>query len=191
MRKRIRCSSGAAITLRDQLTSRRQRPRKAAYAADMAAIDQGELLVAADPHIRAGHRGSDPAVPRSARSLTARWRRPVRARGLLEQLGPGVIASQTSGGLLEFAVRRPDVDLVLNFLDREAKQGPMCCPDEDAQDDHAGRRGSLRAELSAISGSRHRSSLTINVGGQHCVGAPTIAIASRFPDRPSGANAAM
>src|SRR5215469_10364891 len=112
MRKRIRCSSGAAITLRDQLTSRRQRSRKAASAADMAAIDEGELLVAADPHIRAGHRGSDPAVPRSARSLTARWHRPVRARGLLEQLGPGVIASQTSGGLLEFAVRRPDVDLV-------------------------------------------------------------------------------
>jgi hypothetical protein len=41
--------------------------------------------------------------------------------GLLEQSGYVVISCQTSGGLLEFAVRRPDVDLVLHFFDRMAE----------------------------------------------------------------------
>ena len=35
--------------------------------------------------------------------------------GLLEQSGSVVISCQTSGGLVEFAVRRPDVGPVLHF----------------------------------------------------------------------------
>jgi hypothetical protein len=42
--------------------------------------------------------------------------------GLLQQSGSVVICCQTPGGLLEFAVRRPDVDLVLHFFDRLAEQ---------------------------------------------------------------------
>jgi len=44
------------------------------------------------------------------------------AGGMLEQAGSVVISCQTSGGLLEFAVRRPDVDLVLHFFDRLAER---------------------------------------------------------------------
>lgn len=48
--------------------------------------------------------------------------------GLLQQSGSVVICCQTSGGLLEFAVRRPDVDLVLHFFRRIAEQAPTHCP---------------------------------------------------------------
>jgi hypothetical protein len=52
--------------------------------------------------------------------------------GLLEQSGSVVISCQTSGGLLEFAVRRPDVDLMLHFFDRMAEQARRAAPPEDA-----------------------------------------------------------
>jgi hypothetical protein len=49
--------------------------------------------------------------------------------GLLEQSGSVVISCQTSGGLLEFAVRRPDVDLVLHFFDRLVQRGAASAED--------------------------------------------------------------
>ena len=52
--------------------------------------------------------------------------------GLLQQSGSVVICCQTSGGLLEFAVRRPDVDLVLHFFDRLAEQTRRAASTEDA-----------------------------------------------------------
>lgn len=52
--------------------------------------------------------------------------------GLLQQSGSVVICCQTSGGLLEFAVRRPDVDLVLHFFNRLAEQARGAASTEDA-----------------------------------------------------------
>jgi hypothetical protein len=49
--------------------------------------------------------------------------------GLLEQSGSVVISCETSDGLLEFAVRRPDVDLVLHFFDRLAQRGAVSAED--------------------------------------------------------------
>jgi hypothetical protein len=54
------------------------------------------------------------------------------AGGLLDQSGSVVISCETVGGVLEFAVRRPDVDLVMHFFDREAKQAYRAVPAEDA-----------------------------------------------------------
>lgn len=53
--------------------------------------------------------------------------------GLLQQSGSVVICCQTSGGLLEFAVRRPDVDLVLHFFDRLAEHARRTASTEDTQ----------------------------------------------------------
>lgn len=52
--------------------------------------------------------------------------------GLLEQSGFVVISCETSGGLLEFAVRRPDIDLVLHFFERLAEHAPGAVSAEDA-----------------------------------------------------------
>jgi hypothetical protein len=52
--------------------------------------------------------------------------------GVLEQSGSVVISCQTSGGLLEFAVRRPDVALMLHFLNRMAEQAQRAAPPENA-----------------------------------------------------------
>jgi hypothetical protein len=52
--------------------------------------------------------------------------------GLLEQSGSVVISCETSGGLLEFAVRRPDIDLVLHFFDRLAQHARGAVAAEDA-----------------------------------------------------------
>jgi hypothetical protein len=52
--------------------------------------------------------------------------------GLLEQSGSVVISCETSGGLLEFAVRRPDIDLVLHFFDRLAQHARSAVSAEDA-----------------------------------------------------------
>ena len=52
--------------------------------------------------------------------------------GLLQQSGSAVICCQTTGGLLEFAVRRPDVDLVLHFFERMADQARRAVSPEDA-----------------------------------------------------------
>jgi hypothetical protein len=46
------------------------------------------------------------------------------AGGLVQQSGSVVISCETSGGLLEFAVRRPDIDLVLPFFERLAENVP-------------------------------------------------------------------
>jgi hypothetical protein len=55
------------------------------------------------------------------------------ARGRrLEQSGYAVICCHTFGGVLEFAVRRPDVDLVLRFFHREAEQARSAVTTDDA-----------------------------------------------------------
>lgn len=51
--------------------------------------------------------------------------------GGLEQSGSVVISCHTSGGLIEFAVKRPDVNLVLHFFNRMAGPAPRTLPTED------------------------------------------------------------
>jgi hypothetical protein len=51
---------------------------------------------------------------------------------LLEQSGTVVISCETSGGVLEFAVRRPDIDLVLHFFERLAQHAAGAVSAEDA-----------------------------------------------------------
>ncbi len=52
--------------------------------------------------------------------------------GLLRPSGSVVVSCQTSGGLLEFAVMRPDVELVLHFFDRLAGQTRHAASTEEA-----------------------------------------------------------
>jgi hypothetical protein len=172
MRNRPQRSSGTAITPRDLLRTGRRRPRQAASAADIAAIDRGESrtvfcyyrgLYGGYPRRFAGcmlDLTPDGPVIRPMLFLKSlRQRIPIPERvigaqvrpfdderealrlgstgqfaggGLLQQSGSVVISCQTSGGLLEFAVRRPDVDLVLRFFDREAKQAQRAVSAEDA-----------------------------------------------------------
>lgn len=53
--------------------------------------------------------------------------------GTLEQSGSVVICCQTADGLFEFAVRRPDVPLVLHFFDRLAGQTVRPASTKDAE----------------------------------------------------------
>ncbi len=53
--------------------------------------------------------------------------------GRLEHVGTSIISCQTSQGVLEFAVKRPDVPLMLHFIDRQIeKQYPL--PSGDPSD---------------------------------------------------------
>jgi hypothetical protein len=111
MRKRLKRSSGSAITPRDLLRISRRESREAASAADIVAIDRGEGRT-----VFCYYRGTYGSYPR-------------RFAGCMLDLTPG--SCQTSGGLLEFAVRRPDVDLVLHFFDRKAEQPRRPASPED------------------------------------------------------------
>jgi len=162
MRKRLRRSSGTAITAQDLLRTRRREPREAASATDIAAIDRGENrtvfcsyrgLYGSYPRRFAGcmlDLTPDGPVIRPLLLLRFLWQRiPIseqvawaRVRpfdnqrearnllgagqysqgGMLEQSGSVVICCETTGGVLEFAVRRPDADLVLHFFNRMAEQ---------------------------------------------------------------------
>lgn len=171
MRKRLQRSSGTPITAKDVLRENRRGSRKAASAADIAAIDQGEGrtlfcsyrgMYGSYPRRFAGCMlDLTPAGPviRPLLILKRRQRIPISEQvigarirpfdnqreafklagagqyapgGLLQQSGSVVICCQTSGGLLEFAVRRPDVDLVLHFFNRLAEQARRAASTEDA-----------------------------------------------------------
>lgn len=171
-RKRLRRSSGSAITPRDLLRISRRESREAASAADITAIDRGEGRT-----VFCYYRGTYGSYPRRfagcmldltpdgpvirpmlffrsfwqqipiAEQIIGTRVRPFDSQrealqlgstgqlargGLLEQSGSVVVSCQTSGGLLEFAVRRPDVDLVLHFFDRKAEQRCRPAAPEDA-----------------------------------------------------------
>jgi hypothetical protein len=51
--------------------------------------------------------------------------------GVLQQAGSDVVACQTSHGVLEFAVRRPDVPLMLHFFNRITESSTNAAPSDD------------------------------------------------------------
>lgn len=162
MAPRRRRSTGSVFTPRDMLTVYREKPRAASQAADIAAVDRGQVVTVfcAYRSVRGEHlKRFRPcwldltptgAVIRPLFLLQSVWRRiPVadeivscgirpfknqweamrtQATGRyapgqsLEQAGSVIVECQTSGGVLEFAVHRPDAGLVLHYFGRLAEE---------------------------------------------------------------------
>ena len=143
---------------------RSEAARTARQAADVAAVDRGEIVTAS-----CGYRGDygkyprrrympcwldlapdrpvirptvyfsflwrripveEPIVSARVRPFRDQWEAIRRAStgmysegGLYEHRGGVIIACKTTGGTLEFTVRRPDTDLVLHYLNRLATTG--------------------------------------------------------------------
>lgn len=154
-----RRSTGSAVTPRQTSTLRNPDKRAASQAADIAAVDRGDVIRV----VPCDHRGDYGEYPRRFRGYrldleperpvirASLWRRiPVREQILSARVRPFrgdwesrrrggnqefslekrvIIECMTTGGTLDFGVGVSDVDLVLHYLNRLASAAAPPAPD--------------------------------------------------------------